>query len=496
MRYLLPLALLACTKPDPEPTDTGPLVEPDVPDGFVWGTATAGFQVDMGCPDASDACIDPNSDYYAWVSTPEIIEDRSLFVTGEPLDVSPGMWTLFEDDVARMKADGMNGLRMSIEWSRLFPDGAAEQATTVAELAVLAEPTAVARYHEMLAALREAGIEPIVTVNHYTLPLWVHDAVGCHHDPDDCTARGVDGWVTGERIVPLIGLYAGFVAAEYGAEVDRWITLNEPFATTVAGYVQPGEARSAPPGLAADFTRAVAVARHQIEGHAAMVDAIRAHDDADADGDGDPQEVGLVLNMAVFEPADPTREQDVLAAEHADYIYHQLYFDAVTSGAWDEDVDGVVDATRDDLKDRLDFIGINYYNRVTVSGLGFPLSPELPLFDFFPAFSWDPYPEGLGMVIERAGAWGLPIWVTENGTPYVEDRGTEILEGHLASMIEAIEGGADVRSYLYWSYIDNYEWNHGLNLRFGLYTYDPDTKERIERPILERYREIARTGAL
>lgn len=491
------LLLLACSGADPASTDSGPAAEPrDVPADFWWGTATAGFQVDMGCPDQDDACIDVASDWYAWVTSPVITEQDALHVTGEPLDVGPGMWTLFEEDVARMQADGMTAYRMSLEWSRLFPDAAAADAQSVDDLVPLADPDAVARYHEMFAALRDAGIEPVVTLNHYTLPLWIHDTVGCHTDPDDCTARGVDGWVTSDTIVPHIGRYAGYAAREFGGEVDTWITLNEPYATTIAGYIQPGEDRSAPPGLSLDFARGVAVAKHQIEGHAAMVDAVRAEDTTDASGDGTSQQVGLVLNMAVFQAADPEREADVLAAEHADYIYHQLYFDAVTTGAWDDDVDGVVDQTRSDLAGRLDFIGINYYNRVFVTGLGFPLSDDLPLFDFYPEFSWDPYPEGLGMVIERASAWDLPIVVTENGTPYVEERGAEVLDGHLASMVEAMDAGIDVRGYFYWSYIDNYEWNHGMDLRFGLYTFDPVTKERSERAVLERYREVIATGRL
>lgn len=466
-------------------------LERDVPTNFLFGAATAGFQVDMGCP--SSDCTDTASDWYAWVTDPRIVDTESLHVTGEPLDVSPGMWELFEDDVARMQADGMTGYRMSLEWSRLFPDGAAEAALTVDALAAHADPAAVARYHEMFSALRAAGIEPLVTVNHYTLPTWVHDGVACHLDPDGCTA---DGWVSGERIVPLIARYTAFVAREYGGDVDTWITLNEPYATTIAGYVQPGEDRSAPPGLSLDFGRAVAVARHQIEGHAAMADALRAEDTVDASGDGSAVAVGLVMNMAVFEPTDPERPQDVQAATHADYMYHQLYFDAVTVGAWDDDLDGVVDRTRPDLADRLDFIGINYYNRVFVSGLGISLSDELPLFDFLPTFSWDPYPEGLGQVIERATAWNLPIIVTENGTPYVEERGVEVLDGHLAAMGEAIAAGADVRGYMYWSYIDNYEWNHGMDLRFGLYTFDPQTKERQARPVLERFRDVMASGQL
>lgn len=489
------MLLFSCGGADPDPSDSAATpTDRQLPVDFVFGAATAGFQVDMGCPDAPDACIDPHSDWYAWVTDPSIQEQASLYVTGEPLEVGPGMWGgLFEDDVARMKADGLTGYRMSLEWSRLFPDGAAEGATTVEALDAHADPDAVARYHAMFAALTDAGIQPLVTVNHYTLPLWVHDGVACHHDPDGCEA---DGWIDGERIVPLIARYAGWVGREFGGEVDTWITLNEPYATTAAGYIQPGEARSAPPGLTLDIPRAVEVAVHQIEGHAAMVDQLRAHDLVDADGDGRATDIGLVMNMAVFEPADPERALDVEAVAHADYLYHELYFAAATTGAWDDDLDGVPDRTRDDLADRLDFVGINYYNRVTVTGIGFPLAPELPLLDFLPEFSWEPYPEGLGQVIERARAWDRPIWVTENGTPYVEERGVEVLEGHLASLIAARDAGADVRGYLYWSWIDNYEWNHGMDLRFGLYTYDPVTKERMERPVAARFRGIVATGGL
>ena len=485
------LLLMACSK-DAADSAT-PL--PAFPEGFYWGAATAGFQVEPGCPTVDPAvCEDRGSDWYQWVTDADLIAEGGNYLSGEPLSGAPGHYELYEEDLERLASElGGNSLRVSIEWSRLFPDGAAEAATTVDELAAHADAAAVARYHEMFAALRAAGIEPIVTVNHYTLPTWVHDGVACHLDADSCTA---DGWVTGERIVPLIALYTGFVAREFGGEVDTWFTLNEPYATTIAGYVQPGEDRSAPPGLPLDFGRAVLVAQHQIEGHAAMADALRAEDLVDASGDGSPVTVGLVLNMAVFEPADPTRAEDVEAAEHADYMYHQLYFDAVTTGAWDDDVDGVPDRTRDELAGRLDVIGINYYNRVFVTGLGISLSQELPLLDFLPEFSWDPYPEGLGMVITRATAWNLPIWVTENGTPHVAEDGTEILEDHLASMVGAMDAGADVRGYLYWSYIDNYEWNHGMDLRFGLYTFDEVTKEREERAVLQRYREIMATGRL
>ena len=485
---MIGLLLLACT----QPRDRGPAAD-SFPEGFLWGTATAGFQVDMGCPTWSAArCDDPHSDWYQWVSDPAISGNPGLHVRGEPVSVGPGMWETFEDDVARMKADHMNSYRMSLEWSRLFPDGAAEDAKTVEDLAQYADARAVARYHEMFAALDAAGIEPFVTVNHYTLPLWVHDGVDCNLNPDTCTARG---WNEPERIVPLIALFAGWAGHEFGGEVDRWATLNEPFATTLSGYLFPGEDRSAPPGHSFDVDGTVTVMLAQIEGHAAMYDALHTHDDTAT--------VGLVLNMTAMQPARPEghdlHEADLRGVEHADYLYHGLYLDALTTGAWDPDLDGVPDRTRSDLANRLDFLGINYYNRLALLGLPSSLVEDIALFDFLPDLEVDlfePYPEGLEHVVVRASEAGVPLYISENGTPYVEDRGVEVLDGHLVALKAAIDNGADVRGYHYWSYIDNYEWNHGMDLRFGLYTFDPITKERSPRAVRDRYAAIARENGL
>lgn len=467
---------------------------PNFPDDFQWGAATAGFQVDMGCPTWTAAeCDDRASDWYQWVTDEGVIADSSLYVTGESVGAGPGMWETFESDVALMATDGMTAYRLSLEWSRLFPEGAAEAAVTVEELAAYADPVAVSRYHEFFEALEEANIEPLVTLNHYTLPLWVHDGVACHEDPDGCEASG---WVNGDRITRLIGLYAGFAAKEFGAEVDQWATLNEPFATTLSGYAFPGEDRSAPPGLALDIPKVVSVIHNQILGHGVMFHAVKAYDLEDASGDGLSSQVGIVMNMTAIVPRDETLEGDVRGANNMDYLYHRLYLDAMTSGAWDEDLDGVVDETKPELANTLDYIGINYYNRVDVAGFPFALYDEIPVFDFFPEFSWDPYPEGLEQVLDGAWAYGLPIYVTENGTPYVVERGTEVLEGHLHAIESRLAAGVDVRGYFYWSFIDNYEWNHGFDLRFGLYELEPNTKERIPREVLDTYRDIIARGSV
>jgi beta-glucosidase/6-phospho-beta-glucosidase/beta-galactosidase len=464
------------------------------PSDFLWGTATSGFQVDMGCPTWTVAeCDDPASDWYQWVTDQGIITSSNLFVSGEPVSAGPGMWELFESDVEQMAADGMTAYRFSLEWSRLFPDGGAEGATSVEELSAHVNQDAVDRYHEMFTALAAANIEPLVTLNHYTMPLWVHNGVECHDDPDSCEA---DGWVSRERITRLIGLYAGYAGREFGGEVDQWVTLNEPFATTLSGYAFPGADRSAPPGLSIDIPRTVAVMQNQILGHGSMFHALKANDLVDSTGDGAHANVGIVMNMVAITPRDPEREEDVRSMDNVDYLYHRLYLDALTSGAWDEDLDGVADETKSELMNTLDFIGVNYYNEVIIAGFPFPPYDGIPVFDFYPEFSWEPYPEGLAQVLDSASRYGLPIYVTENGTPYVEEQGSEVLAGHLQSVASSLADGVDVRGYFYWSYVDNYEWNHGFELRFGLYELDPVTKERIPRAVRDTYREIIASGQL
>lgn len=474
------LLLGACTSSAPSPSGG------TFPEGFRWGSATAGFQVEMGCPTWPEAeCTDRASDWYQWVTDPSIVEDEQLYVSGEPVTNGPGMWETFEDDVARMKADGHSAFRMSIEWSRLFPDGAAEAATTVDDLQDHVDRDALARYHEMLGALHAANVLPVVTINHYVLPLWVHDGVACHVDLAGCAASG---WMDGERTSRLISLYAGFLAREFGDEVDVWFTLNEPFATTVAGYMLPSEDRSAPPGLYSEVEATRDVTFHQVEASAAMYDAVKAEDPVAT--------VGVVINMVAITPRDPANEYDVQGVANMDWLYHRLFLEALVDGSWDSDLDGDIDTTRPELAGRLDAIGVNYYNEVEVAGLSFSLYPEIPTFTFNPVFTWLPHEEGLGEVVREAGEYGLPVWVTENGTPYVEDQGEEVLENHLRSLKGAIDDGTDVRGYLYWSWVDNYEWNHGLNMKFGLYGLDPETKARIERPVAGRYREILRDNGL
>ncbi len=460
------------------------------PEGFLWGTATAGFQSDMGCPtlEASE-CNDPNSDWYQWVTDPSIIAEG--LVSGEPVENGPGHWELFDTDFElSQKVLSNNAFRMSIEWSRIFPRSTAG-ITGYDNLKSIANEKAIKHYHDVFASMKAHGITPLVTLNHYSLPLWIHDGVACHRDLDTCGAKG---WLDRNLIVTEIAKYAGFVAKEFGGEVDLWATLNEPFAVIVAGYVFQSRDRTNPPGIT-DLTmgKGVTVAFNMIEAHARMYDAVKENDSIDADGDGVPSMVGIVHNMAPFKPQDPENEIDVMGAKNADYVYNLMFLNALIRGEYDSNIDGITDEIRDDLKNRLDYVGINYYTRVTVRGLETPVNNNYPKLTFFPVSLWEDYPRGIYEMVKAAVSYGVPVYITENGTndPNGDETGPRFLVNHLYWLLQAINEGADVRGYFYWTHTDNYEWNHGTAFKMGMFSYDPQTKERKAKLNASVYSEIA-----
>lgn len=463
------------------------------PEGFLFGASIAGFQVDMGCPTLPAAqCDDPNSDWYAYLTSPETRDDPATHIAGDPLSDSPGHWELYEHDYDLLKNEvGGNAMRLSIEWSRIFPTKT-DDAETIAELRALASPDAVAHYHDELAALRARGLKPMVTLNHYTLPSWIHDAVGCHVDLASCSPRG---WLDSERTVREIAKYAGFVAEEFGQQVDLWVTENEPLAVALPGYVMPSEDRSNPPGVGYKFKEGKAVINALIQAHARMYDAIRFHDQYDADADGKESEIGLVYAMVPIAPMDPKSEEDVKAAENVFYLYNMAFLNAVALGNLDENLDGNA-VPKADLAGRMDFIGINYYTRATVeTGPTLTTLSPLATFNPFTMQMWEDYPEGLYDMAKLVhDEFGLPSYVTENGKPDPDDDGTasRFMVQHLSALNQATRDRLDVRGYFYWSLIDNYEWNHGMGMRFGLYAVDPKdpTKERRARQTVSTYAEI------
>lgn len=470
------------------------------PADFYWGTATAGFQVEMGCPtvDASE-CMDTGSDWYVWVTDPDIIGDPGTYVAGDPLSGGPGHYELYEHDFDLAKEElSNNAYRMSFEWSRLFPEPT-DGLSTEEEIAAAADPVAVQHYHDVLDALRARSITPMVTIHHYTLPSWIHDAHGCYLDVANCSPAG---WLDRERTLAEFAKYAAFSAREFGGKVDLWATLNEPYAVVLSGFLMPSADRTNPPGVNMEFEGAKTAVQSMIEAHALAYDTIHQNDDQDADGDGQTARVGVVYNIVATAPMNPSSELDQEAAENVDYLYNRVFLNAVTRGELDANMDGSFEY-REDLDGRMDYIGVNYYTRITVEGVEWPVFPELsPLsnFDPFSMRMWEDYPRGLYEVLVSADEYGYPLIVTECGTPNVSDdeAGPDFLVRHLIWLSRAVREGINVEGFFYWSLTDNYEWNHGMGMKFGLFAVDPEdpTKERTLRKTGEVYGRIARENRI
>ena len=498
-RALATVALLmvaACSGTDEQPPKPQGL---EFPKGFTFGTAIAGFQGDMGCPtEPAATCEDRNSDWYQWVTSKEINQNKGLYASGDPVSYGPGHWELYASDFALAKKDlAIKGWRMSIEWSRVFPTSTVGVEGYDA-LKKIADPKALERYHKMFQELRKQGIEPMVTLNHYTLPLWIHDGVACHKDLNACTKKG---WLDSKTIVAEIAKYSGFVAQEFGAEVDYWMTLNEPFAVVLPGYLLPTQARVNPPGQSMKLEEGRKVLIAMIEAHARMYDALKKHDTKDADGDGKTTYIGIAYSVAPVFPKDPKNDLDVQGAKNTSYLLNEVFFEAIVNGKLDEGLDGKK-KDRPDLA-RLDFVGINYYEKVVVEGTAGPPIPKLsPLLTINPATLAHEadHPKGIYDAMMLAKKYGKPIIITENGfaDDNPADKRQQMLVRHLFWLHKAIADGAKVEGYLFWSFVDNYEWNHGFNMRFGLFGIDPKdpTKKRTARPVASTFKAIAEKGFL
>jgi beta-glucosidase/6-phospho-beta-glucosidase/beta-galactosidase len=354
-------------------------------------------------------------------------------------------------------------------------------------LQALANPAEVAHYRAVFDALRAHGLEPLVTVNHFTLPLWVHDPITARPLIQLGLPAPAAGWLSEQTPVEF-EKYAAFLAWTYGDQVDNWVTLNEPFPPVMTEFLAiPGLVPSWPPGvlrpdLAARFVT------NEAKGHVAAYDAIHKWDD-DAF-------VGFANNMVPARPANPVNPQDVAAADAWNRVFNQWFPNAVIDGWIDANFDGkkTADEIRPGFANKVDFLGVQYYGSQPMGGFGFA---PLPGFNFLQGipFRCEPSsqtcsdfnqpidPGGFREVLEVAASYGKPLWITENGVADDDDtKRPSYIVNHIAVVQDLLAHGTDIRGYTYWSFVDNLEWSEGYHLQFGLYGSDPSTPELERTP--------------
>lgn len=467
------------------------------PDGFHWGVSSAGFQSEMGAGVPPDV----NSDWWQWTHDP--VNRLLLGWKGAVPENGPGAWTQYPTDIALARTGvGADTFRMGIEWSRIFPNSTAAvdisagiTPEVLASLDQLADQEAVAHYRDLLAAMRAAGVEPMLTVNHFTVPLWVHDPAAARAQSlFGGTPTGAAGWVSADTVTEF-EKYAAYLAWKFGPQVTDWVVLNEPVNSMLTSYYAIPLATNFPPALSRPDLVAAGL-RNQAAAYSASYDLIHRFDD-DA-------RVGFALNMYSWRPADPENPRDQQATATFSDFYNRWFPDAVIRGEVDADFDGVItaDERHPELAGKADFFGVNYYSQGIVVGWPGPADPVMPRVAGYPQFA--PLinvvaggcptaecsdtaqiirPAGLRDVLDIADSYGIPLWVTENGLADADDdQRPSYVVRHLAVLHRAIADGMDIRGYTAWALTDNLEWVLGYDPKYGLFSYDPVTLQRTARP--------------
>ncbi len=419
------------------------------PKDFKWGCATSPYQTEGD---------NANSDWWAW----EQAEGR--IAGGQKSGKACDWWgDGFLADLEWMACLNNNAHRLGVEWSRIEPrEGTFDDA-------------AIDRYRFMLKSMRARGIKPMVTLHHFSSPIWIAE-------------RG--GWET-PGILPLFDRYVNKVVESLKDLCDMWITVNEPTVYAILGYLQTAaddgtrHRTTFPPGKN-DLSLAFSVVENLLLGHAGAYATIH---------NVQPEaRVGIAHNMQVLDPLQPRSLLDRWVLNQQDRFVNQGVLDAVLFGR----IPRRIGSRRvRALRDSVDFVGLNYYTRELVA---FDRASPQTLFgrrlqnpdgEISDGNYGEVYPRGLYRLLRRLKPCGKPIIITENGIPdHDDDRRPAFLVNHLKQLWHAINENIPVMGYYHWTLTDNFEWAEGWNLRFGLVALDPATQARSLRKSGELYAEV------
>jgi len=463
------------------------------PDGFVWGAATAAYQIEGAA--AEDGRTPSIWDTFS--HTPGKVRD------GDTGDVADDHYHLFRSDVALMADLGLTAYRFSVAWPRITPHVTADAIGPVNE-------AGLAFYSALVDELLAAGIAPTVTLYHWDLPQALEDA---------------GGW-TNRATADRFGEYAGIVAAALGDRVELFTTLNEPFCSSYLGYGSGVHA----PGRT-DDAAALAAVHHLNLAHGRAVAAVR---------DAAPgARLSITLNLAWVRP-ETDSALDADAARRIDGLANRVFLDPILHGHYPADVQADTAAVTDwgfvrpgDLdviSAPIDVLGVNYYSPTIVrhwtrerpreSADGHDdggARPWVAADDVeFPtqhgaartAMGWTIDPRGLTEVLLRVAAErpGLELMVTENGAAFddVPEQDGRVpdpervayLREHLTAVHDAIAAEAPVTGYYVWSLLDNFEWSYGYSKRFGIVSVDYATQQRTPKDSAYFFASTARSNAV
>jgi beta-glucosidase len=414
------------------------------PKGFEWGTATSSHQVEGG---------NTNNNWYKWEQ-----EGHTAHKSGLASDWWGGRW---KEDFDRAAEAGQNAHRFSVEWSRIqpAPDRWDEEA--------------LERYRIMLRGLRDRNITPMVTLHHFTDPLWLGE---------------LGGWET-DAVVSLFEKFTRKVVEALKEYCSLWCTINEPNVYALEGYLRA----NFPPGKS-DLKLGIRVQANMACAHAAAYRVIHALQ---------PEaRVGYALHFRPQEPAHSWSPLDRLMRNVKFEGINMAFPSAISTGVLKSPLGRI---PVPEAKGTQDFFGLNYYSVDTVA---FDLRKPEELYSrlFFPEGT-DLADAGMNSNTPEGFFWAfkwavktypnLPIIVTENGIEDSTDRiRPRYLAQHVHAMWRAVNFNWPVKGYFHWSLVDNFEWERGWTQRFGLWGIDIETQQRTKRPSADLYAAICKENGL
>ena len=413
---------------------------------FLWGASTSAYQVEGNTPNCNwakfERTVDPRG--------------RSHIAHGERCGRADDFWNRYREDIQRARALHLNAFRFSVEWSKVEP----EEGVFV--------DSVLEHYADVVRELRANGIEPFVTLHHFTDPLWFDQRGGFERDdaPD------------------LFARFADTVARRLGFGVRLWGTINEPNVYAVEGYYRG----TFPPGVH-DPSCALVVIRNLLRTHTECYRVIKSqYPDA---------QVGLLVSIFLMDPPQWWNIADVVLARYLNRAFSGSIINYLTTGMLDFSLPGMGSERFDSGEPgAFDFVGLNYYSRLKFH-LDLLREDKLVQVQTVPPGEltdkgWEVYPEGLYRALRMISSrTQKPIYITENGIADDSDlKRASFIEDHVLVANRAIRDGMNVKGYFYWSLMDNFEWVDGFDVRFGLYAVDYATEQRTLRKGSLRYLEF------
>ncbi len=414
------------------------------PPDFRWGVATAAHQVEGE---------NTNNQWYTWE------QEEGRIKQGHHSGKACNWWRNIEGDFDRAAAMGLNALRLSVEWSRIEPQEG------------YLDTNALDRYRAMLQSLRDRNIEPMITLHHFSDPLWI-------------TAKG--GWEN-EEIVEYFSRFVEHTVQALGDFTTLWCTINEPNVYAFMGYLRG----VFPPGKH-DLQLTFKVLANMLKAHAAAYRVIhRVQPDA---------RVGYAHNLRFFDPLNPKSLADWAVAKIQDLAVNETSLLPLRKGWWIPPM-GYGPALS--MHHTLDWIGLNYYTRDRIvfdknlPGDAYGRATHTPGAELLDGNYGEYYPEGMYRALMRLADFNVPIYVTENGIPDSDDnQRPRALLMHLHQMWKALQNRPDIKGYYHWTLVDNFEWAEGWTLPFGLIELEPESGKRRPRLSSDLYTAIVRSNAI